>query len=278
VNALFYRDGRVCEDCVGKLVPFDGIRHACYRGSHTASAVVAAMLTYHKLRGTYRDVVHVHITLSAFAKRKFVEIGLDPDRIVVKPNFVDPDPGPGEGTGGYALFVGRLSQEKGVSTLLAAWEQIGTSLPLLVVGDGPLGDEVRRASERSVGVRALGRQDSAAVRDLMGDAKVLVFPSLVYETFGRVAVEAFARGTPVVASNIGAIAELVEHGRTGLQFAPGDARDLVRQVEWILAHPDHVAQMRLAARSEFEKKYVADRNYAILMEAYERAKRQRLAV
>jgi glycosyltransferase involved in cell wall biosynthesis len=100
---------------------------------------------------------------------------------------------------------------------------------------------------------------------------MLVFPSQWYETFGRVAAEAFAAGTPVIATNIGAVAELVEHGRTGLKFRPGDPEDLATQVEWALSHPAELRRMRGEARAEFEAKYTAERNYLAMMEIYEAA-------
>jgi glycosyltransferase involved in cell wall biosynthesis len=267
-DALFFRDGRVCEDCMGKIVPWPGVLHGCYRGSPAASGVVSAMLATHRALRTWTDMVDVYITLTDFARRKFVEGGLPAEKIEIKPNFVYPDPGPGGGLGGYALFVGRLSSEKGVGTLLASWERFGLQLPLKIVGDGPLRKEVNRIAGKGSRVEWLGRKPIAEVYALMKDAGVLVFPSELYETFGRVAAEAFAAGTPVIAADIGAIAELVEHGRTGLRFCPGDPKDLAVQVEWFLSHPEEQARMRREARREFETKYTAGRNYQVLTDIY----------
>lgn len=269
VNGLFFRDGKVCEDCLGKTAPLPGIIHSCYRDSRAASAVVAGMLAFHKLRRTYSDMVDVYIALTEFSRQKFVEAGLRAEKIMVKPNFVAPDPGVGGGQGGYALFVGRLSQEKGLGTLLNAWNALGERLPLKIVGDGPLAEQVRR--DRAPGVEWLGRKPSDEVYQLMGEATVVIVPSEWYETFGRVVIEAFAKGTPVIVANIGAIAELVENKRTGLHFEPGNAIDLGKQVEWLLAHPAELAEMRKAARAEYEAKYTAERNYELLMQIYERA-------
>ncbi len=134
-NALFYRDGQVCEDCLGKAVPWPGVVHACYRESRASSGAVATMLTAHRAIGTWKKAVDMYVALTEFARQKFVQGGLPAEKIVVKPNFIEPDPGSGEGRGHYALFVGRLSQEKGVDTLLAAWEQLGEKVPLKIVGD-----------------------------------------------------------------------------------------------------------------------------------------------
>lgn len=267
-NALFFRDGQVCEDCLGKFVPYPGVLHACYRESRAASAVTAAMISIHRTLQTWTKMVDVFVTLTHFAREKFIQGGLPGDKIVVKPNFVHPDPGPGEGNGGYALYVGRLSVEKGLDTLLTAWKLLGGHVPLKIVGDGPLAGQVQALTETLPQVEWLGRQPMTEVHALMGEARFLVFPSKWYETFGRVAVEAFAKGTPVVAANIGAIAELVDHGRTGLHFCPGDPADLATKIEWVLAHPRELTQMQVAARAEFEAKYTAKLNYQRLMEIY----------
>ena len=269
--ALFFRDGRVCEDCMGKAVPWPGVVHRCYRGSRAASGVIATMLTVHRALRTWTEMVDVYVALTEFARDKFIEGGLPAGKIVVKPNFVAPDPGQGPGGGGYALFVGRLAPEKGTGTMLAAWDRLGTRIPLKIVGDGPLRDRVVEAAARQSNVEWLGHRPVEDVHALMGKADMLVFPSEWYETFGRVAVEAFAAGTPVIAANIGAVAELVEHGRTGLKFRPGDPEDLVTQVEWALSHSAELRSMREEVRAEFEAKYTAERNYRALMEIYEAA-------
>lgn len=267
-NALFFRNGQVCEDCMGKPIPYPGVVHSCYRENKAASAVTATMITVHRAMQTWKEQVDLYIALTEFARQKFIQGGLPGEKIVVKPNFVYPDPGVGEGRGGYALFVGRLSVEKGLDTLLAAWQQLKNPLPLKIVGDGPLASQVAEAAEKIPKIEWLGRRPIAEVHALMGEAMVLIFPSKWYETFGRVAVEGFAKGTPTIAANIGAIAELVDRGRTGLHFQPGNPTDLAAQVEWILEHPTQLAQMRQEARAQFEAKYTAQENYRRLMEIY----------
>lgn len=267
-NGLFFRDGQVCEDCVGKFVPYPGVIHSCYRENKAASGAVATMITAHRTMRTWTEMVDIYISLTEFARQKFIAGGIPAEKIVVKPNFVNPDPGVGEGSGGYALFVGRLSVEKGLDTLLAAWEHLGGKMPLKIVGDGPLASEVAQTTKKLPQVEWLGRKPMSEVHALMGEAKLLIFPSKWYETFGRVALEAFAKGTPVIAANIGAIAELVDHGRTGLHFKPGDSLDLAAKVEWALQHPNELLKMRSEARAEFENKYTAKKNYHRLMEIY----------
>lgn len=270
-NALFFRDGRPCEDCLGKAVPWPGVVHACYRGSRAATGVVATMLTAHRYLRTYDEMVDVYIALTQFERQKHIEGGLPAEKVILKPNFVHPDPGAGEGRGGYVLFVGRLSQEKGLKTLLAAWERLGEGVPLKIVGDGPLAAKVARADRQSPGVEWLGGRSARETLALMGEASALVFPSEWYETFGRVAVEAFAKGAPVIGSDIGAIPEVVEHGRTGLLFRPGDVESLITQVEWLFNRPAELGRMRREARIEFEAKYTAEKNYLKLTRIYELA-------
>lgn len=266
VNALFFRQGQVCEACLGRL-PWRGALYGCYRESRAASAVVAGMITLHRAMGTW-GLVDRFIALTEFSRRKFLEAGFPPEKISVKPNFVYPDPGPEEGRGGYAIFVGRLSPEKGVVTLLEAWRRLGGRLPLKIVGDGPLIGEVSRVAQEMPGVEVLGHRVPEEIYALMGEASFLVFPSEWFETFGRVAIEAFAKGTPVLAANIGAVGEVTEHGRTGLHFRPGDPENLAAKVEWLLSHPAELSRMRKEARAEYEARYTAERNYEMLMAIY----------
>jgi glycosyltransferase involved in cell wall biosynthesis len=270
-NALLFREGRVCEKCVGRSLPWPGVRYGCYRHSRTASTVVAGMLTTHNLFHTWSRLVDVYIAPSAFARLKFIEGHLPADRIVVKPNFVDPDPGVGAGDGGYALFVGRLTPEKGIESLVAAWERMGGILPLKVVGEGPMAEFVAAACARVPGLEWLGSQSLAETYRLLARAACLIVPSTWYEPFGRVVVEAFACGTPVLAARSGALTDLVEHGRTGLHFAPGEPDDLASKARWAASHPDALRQMRVAARQEFEAKYTGDRNYDQLLAIYQTA-------
>jgi glycosyltransferase involved in cell wall biosynthesis len=270
-SALFFRDGKPCEDCLGKRFPYPGIQHRCYRGSALGSASVASMIGVHRLLNTWRDRVSIYITLTEFCRKKFIQAGLPADKICVKPNFVYPDPGVGDGSGDFALFVGRLAPDKGLRTMLHAWQLLRCPIHLAIVGEGPMQGDVAEQSSKSSYIQWLGRRPVEEVYELMGKAKFLVFPSESYETFGRVAIEAFAKGTPVIVSHIGAIAELVEHGRTGWHFQPRNAEALAAVVEHILTNPQLVPAMRREARREFEMKYTAEINYRRSMEIFNEA-------
>jgi len=269
-KAILFRDGHVCEDCVGR-VPLPGIRHACYRGSRMATAAIVAMLMVHRGLGTWTDRVDVYIALTEFARAKLVAGGMPAEKVTVKPNFVQPSPAVGNGTGGFALFVGRLSEEKGVSTLLAAWKHLAKEIPLRIAGDGPLVEIVKSATRESQGVEWLGRVTREQVTELMQRAWILIFPSIWYEGFPMSFVEAFAVGLPVVASDLGSMSSLIRHQQTGLHFRAGDAEDLVTQVRWARSHPEAYQEMRRAVRREFEAKYTADRNHDMLLNIYQTA-------
>jgi glycosyltransferase involved in cell wall biosynthesis len=269
-KALLFRDGQVCEDCLG-AVPLPAVWHGCYRGSRLATVPVAAMVAVHRALGTWSSMVDAYITLTEFSREKLAEGGLPAEKLFVKPNFVHPTPAIGNGKDGYALFVGRLSEEKGVSTLLAAWKQLAAEIPLKIVGDGQLADMVKSATKESRGIEWLGQVSRERVMELMQRAWLLIFPSVVYETFGMSIVEAFAVGLPPVASNLGVMSTMVRHRQTGLHFRPGDVDDLVAQVRWARSHPTELAEIGRAARREYEAHYTAERNYKMLIDIYQTA-------
>jgi glycosyltransferase involved in cell wall biosynthesis len=271
-NGLFFREGVPCEDCLRKRVPWPAVTRACYRNSVSASAVTATMLVAHRALGTWTRLVDAFVAMSEFGRQKFIAGGLPAERIVVKQNFLPTDPGLGDGAGDYALFVGRLSPEKGIATLLTAWDRLGPDAPpLIIVGNGPLAPAVLEATARCRNISWRGNQPSERVRELMRGATLLVFPSECYEGSPRVPIEAFACGTPVVASNIGASGEMVEHARNGWHFRAGDAQDLATQVAAAIANRAELSRMRGEARHAFEAKYTPERNYEIMMAIYRRA-------
>jgi glycosyltransferase involved in cell wall biosynthesis len=268
LNATLFRDGRVCEDCMGRAVPWPGVLHACYRASRPASAAVALLLSAHRAVRTWAKRVHVYVALTSFARQKLIEGGVPADRIVVKPNFVDPDPGPGDGRGEYALFVGRLSAEKGIDTLLRAWRLLQGRPPLLIVGDGPLAPLVAEAARSMVGCRWLGSRPRQEVLELMKGAQLLVVPSRWYEGFPMVIAEAYAAGVPVIASDLGSLSCMVDDARTGLRFRAGDPDDLASKAQRLEEQSAERRRMGAAARAEFEANYCADVAYRRLLEVY----------
>ncbi len=257
-EGMLFRDGNVCTDCVGKRIAWPGITNRCYRGSAAGSSAVAVMSTSHRAAGTWSKRVARYVTPSKYAKGIYVDGGWDPNQIEVIPNFVFPDPGPGRGQGGYAIYAGRLAPPKGLETLLEAWRDPDIKLPLKIVGEGPLKGLVRQASAANPLVEYMGEVDAATVSDLVGDAVLAVVPTRGIETFGRVAAESMARGTPTVVAGHGGLAEIVADTRTGLTFPPGDVAELTKAVRILLGDPDRLAAMRTASREEFLRRFAGD--------------------
>jgi glycosyltransferase involved in cell wall biosynthesis len=270
-NGLLLRNQRICEDCLGRFISWPSVVHGCYRGSRAASAVVTAMLATHYAKKTWTRAVDRYIALTEFSRQKFISGGIPAKMIAIKPNCVDPDPGSGAGRGGYALFAGRLSPEKGIDVLLDAWSRLDGRIPLKIAGDGPLAERVRAAAAENRAITYLGRQPLAELLPLVGEAACLILPSVWYEQCPKILIESFAKGTPVLASRLGAMAELVDHGRTGLLFAPDSAEDLATAVRQLWAQLP-ATDMRRAARQEYEAKYTAKSNYEQLMEVYRQAR------
>lgn len=268
----FLRDSQTCRECVdGGL--WRGIRHACYRGSRPATATVALMLLVHRWRRTWTTCVDRYIALSNFARSQFVAAGLPAERIVVKPNFVYPDPGCRTEARQYAVYLGRLSEEKGLATLLRALKPLRGRVPILIIGDGPMraGLQSLAESEGLSSVAFLGRLLRPEALALVKGANFLVLPSECYETFGNAIAEAYACGVPVIASDLGSIGEIVDRNRTGLCFRAGDSVDLSEKIDWAWEHPEAMAAMGRAARAKYETNYTADRNYTMLMQTYHAA-------
>lgn len=263
-QAMFLRDKRTCEDCLGKL-PWRGVVRRCYRDSTAQSAVLAGMLTLHRVLGTYQHKVTRYIALNRFCRDKFVEGGLPPDRISIKPNFVD-SPVPIDVPRADGLFVGRLSQEKGADVLFGALTRLPGKI-VNVIGEGP-----ERAHIQMHGrLRSLGAQTRAEIMEHMQHSSYLVMPSIWYETFGLVLVEAFACGLPVIASRLGVMEELIEDGRTGMLFDPGSSIDLAEKIAWADSHPEEMHRMGRNARKTYLEKYTPQHNYTQLMAIYHQA-------
>ncbi len=267
-SAIFYRDNHICEDCMGKRFAWPGVLHSCYRGSRAGTAAIAAMQTIHHTIGSWENKVDHFISLSQFGRQKLIEGGLPPEKITVKPNFVYPEPEPSEEPREFVLFVGRLSEEKGIETMLKAWEMIHHEVPLVIAGRGPSSGIVEEAANRLDGVTWLGAQTIDSIYDLMGRATAILFPSEWYETFGRVVIEAYARATPVIASNLGAISELVIPGETGLLFEPASPETLASTAREMWANPDRARKMGRFGRELFEQHYTADQHLASIDQIY----------
>jgi glycosyltransferase involved in cell wall biosynthesis len=266
-SALFLRDGKPCEDCLDKSL-LQSIRYRCYRGSVGATATLAAMLTLHRAIGTYSRDIDCYITLTQFARRKVAKGGIAEHKLVVKPNFVPDPPPPGRGDGGYVVFVGRLLEGKGTETLVAAWRHL-PSVKLKIVGDGALRPALEaRARSENLNIEFAGMQSRPAVLEAVSNAELLIVPSEWYEGFPMVIAESFACGTPVLASRIGSLEELVDDGVTGKKFRAADSEGIANAVRLALADKPKLCQMRSNARAYFDAHLTEEKNYMQLINIY----------
>ncbi len=291
-GATLLRDGKPCELCLSGSA-LNAVRYRCYRDSLAGSAAVAWMVGLHRSLHTFRRKVDRFIALSEFQKSVFVRVGYPPDLIRVKPNATA-DPLDGLDTAGeplrvprdagadddgaghpgddvrYALYLGRLSAEKGISTMLKAWRDV--QLPLRIAGNGPFAKLAAvTANDPRQRVEYLGQIAPEATHGQFFAYDFLVMPSQCYEALSVVILEAFAHSLPVLTSNLGSMAEVVEDGVTGVLFEPGNARDLAAKARWLAEHPAERQRMGEAARRAFEAKYTLEQDYETLMAIYEEA-------
>ncbi|PXY32794.1 glycosyltransferase family 4 protein [Prauserella muralis] len=268
----FYRDGRICTDCAD-AGPLPAVRHGCYRGSPLATLPLAVSLVANRRRND--TGIARFFCISAAQRLLLVQAGMPADRLAVKHNFV-PEPGRRrDGAGEHILYIGRLTEEKGVRLLMAAWDLLhargGTGLPLVVAGSGPLETEVVAWARGRGDVRFLGLRDRDGCAELTARAAALVAPSEWLEGFGLVVVEAMAAGVPVVASGHGAFPELVDDGVTGLLHRPGDAESLAACVRRIVADLRDNARMGTAGRARYEQDFDPAAGLRALLAGYRAA-------
>ncbi|NPV77213.1 MAG: glycosyltransferase family 4 protein [Anaerolineae bacterium] len=269
LNAYLLRNGKICEDCVGRAAPWPGVLHGCYRGSRAASLVVAAMLVVHRLLGTWNKKVNRFVTLTELGKEKLIAGGIRAEKIVVRSNFIHPDPGIEQEKDEYALFVGRLSPEKGIEPLLDGWGKMPVDKKLILVGNGPLLERLIQKARFQPNLEVVGALPLETTLGMIRGAKFLIFPSILYEGMPRTIIEAFATGTPVIASNLGAMADMVEHGSNGFLFPAGDGIRLAEMALAMYSDPDLYARMRLKARQAYETHYSSGLAYQKMIQIFE---------
>jgi glycosyltransferase involved in cell wall biosynthesis len=269
-NALLFRDGHVCEDCVGSH-PWHGVRHRCYRGSLVASTPAAGSIALHRALGTWNRHVRLFLTLSNFARTRFIRGGMPAHKIHVKPNFVS-DPGlrpspPSRSR--TVLYVGRLDSVKGVETLLDAWDAWSPSgFELVLVGDGKLKPALQQRARRDI--RLTGSLSREAVIAWMLRSRALVFPSLLYEGQPMAVLEALGCGLPVLASRLGGNVELLGGSGEDWLVTPG------QRVAWTeglrrLEDADWVDEAGGRARQLYEQRFNEQTGRRLLEEAYRMA-------
>lgn len=267
------RNGKVCTECIDQRSVLPALKYGCYRNSRAATFPVAVSIWLHRLIGTWTNQVEIFISLTEFQKERLVAAGLPMEKVMVKPNFfsANPVPLPWSKRDAYVVFVGRLSSEKGVETLVRAWELIGKSAPeLRVIGDGPLRSKLE-SKATGLPIRFMGQLSSEQTLNQVGNAKLIVLPSECFEGFPLVLGEAFALGTPAAVSNIGPLPSIVDDGKNGVIFEPANAESLAHTIKKAWETSGLLERLGDEARNAFEKKYSKESNYSMLIQIYERA-------
>jgi glycosyltransferase involved in cell wall biosynthesis len=267
-SATLFFQGRIYEKSLKRVFPFDAVWRGVYRNSRIQTAVIASMTLFHQVIGTWRTKVNAYILLTRFAKQKLIDSSrsIPEDLMIVKSNSV-PDYGPGNSPRiNFFLFVGRLVEEKGIATLMKA--AINSRANIVIIGEGPLADVVSDAARQYSNIRYVGSQDKDSVIDCMKLCSALIFPSIWYEGFPMTILEAFSTGTPVIASNLGSMAEIIQHGYNGLLFEPGNEHDLASKMTDIQNRLVDLKELSSNARLTYVRRYTSDRNYNRLMSIY----------
>ena len=242
-SATLFRDGHVCESCLGKAFAFAGVRHGCYRGSRAATLAVATMTALHRALGTWDVAVDRYIAITPFMRDTLARGGYDAGRIAVKANTLREMPALAARGGGHVVFAARLDAGKGVETVVRTWEQNADLPPLVIAGDGAFADVVRAAADRlgtapdgRPRLTSVGWQTAEQLAALRETADAFLFPSEWYEGGTPIAfVEAIAKGLPAIASDIATVRGMMRDGDEGRLFAPGDAYALAAAVRDVFA-------------------------------------------
>lgn len=263
-NGFFFRDNHICEECLNRST-FHSVQYGCYRNSRIQTYSVARMQERIKKEGIWTDKINALICPTEFVYNKFIEGHFPKEKLFIKSNFIFDVPKPEYIEGNYFLYAGRLDYVKGINTLSLALKNLD-GLNVKIIGEGA---EIYRL-RGNLNLEILGNKTHEEAISYIRNCIAVVCPSIWYETFALTIIEAFASGKPVIASRLGAMQELIEDGKTGLLFEPGDHEDLKRKIVWANENKDVIKQMGMKARRVFEEKYTAETNYIKLMAIYKK--------
>lgn len=271
-SATLFHNGQTFTSSLHTGFPWEAIR----KGVHSNSVLKTWWLAFtnwlHRKVGTWR-MVDRYITLTDFARQLFVNssLGISAEKFVTKPNSVVGSPQIIAARGQHFLFVGRLTEEKGVHVLMEAFG--GTDYLLRIAGDGPLRKHVMEVAQTSPNIAYLGSLERSAIRQQLAECTALIFPSIWYEGMPMTLIEAFAAGTPVIASALGAMRSMVHEGHNGWLFPPNNAIALRQKVtEWLHTDNTYRAAVSRQAQNEYLQHYTAERNKNHLLTCYQAAK------
>jgi glycosyltransferase involved in cell wall biosynthesis len=267
------RAGQICTECLDCRSVWPSLQYGCYRDSRIATLPLAANVALHRALGTWQNEVDAFIALTEFQRTTLTAAGLPSLKIYVKPNYFPGNPPvvPWVNRGTYAVFAGRLSEEKGVVALVKAWIAWGPDAPeLRIIGDGPLRGKLENAATGS-SIRFLGQLPVDETIRQIAHARLQLLPSECFEGFPMVVREAFAVGTPAAVSNLGPLPSIVKHGINGVVFEAANPHSLLNVVRNAWQTPGLLEQLGTGARKSFETLYTEDINYACLMDIYKAA-------
>ena len=270
-NSLLLRNDQVCELCIHKKFPLAGIRYKCYRSSISQSALVTTITGLHKLIGTWRNKVTAFITLNEFSRSKLLysSLQIPAEKMITKPNFV-PDPGEGnQQREDFFLFAGRIVREKGVHILLQSFVTMQEQ-KIVIVGDGPEKNVLEQQFKNYPNILFAGHVDKTQVREYMKRCKALICPSIWYEGAPLTIIEAFATGTPVIASKLGSMIESISDGHNGLHFIAGDSNDLTARIRIFIKETETSKMFYKNARQTYLEKYHPDIHYRAIIDIYKK--------
>ncbi len=276
--AIPMREGKVCTDCLDQQSAWPAIQHGCYRDSRIATLPLALNVALHRTLGTWREQVDAFIVLTEFQRTTMTTAGLPAEKVYIKPNYYPGDPMvvPWHERGNYAVFAGRLSAEKGVTTLVKAWLAWGANAPeLRIIGDGPLRSELEKASS-GMPIHFFGQLPPDETIRHIANARLQLLPSEWFEGFPMVVREAFAVGTPSAVTNLGPLPSIVNDGINGVVFEAANPQSLLKIVRDAWQKLGLLEQLGAGARKSFETLYNEDVNYACLMGIYEAAMKRKM--
>jgi glycosyltransferase involved in cell wall biosynthesis len=263
-------NGKLCERCKGRKF-YNSLFTLCHKNNFLASATYT-IESYFNLWFKKYNWIRFLICPSMFSLKKHLEAGIPEKKLVHIPNFIklqkfEPNYEPGD----YILFVGRLSKEKGILTLLKAIK--GLDIELKIVGEGPMREEYEKhvRNEKITNVIFEGYKSGEELKRLYKNSAFVIFPSEWYENAPMTILETSAYGKPIIGSNIGGIPEMIINEKTGLVFKPGDYNELREKIKNLLSNPSLIVQMGKDARKRAEEEYNAELHYKRLMEVYEKA-------
>lgn len=268
INATMFRNGEICTMCQKQYIPVSGVINSCYHNSKIASSAVASMLAIHKIADPNYKIVDAYIAVSEFVRQQYILAGFPAEKIFVKPNSLDEDMIAKSDIGHNFLYVGRLSKEKGIETLLKAWKHMPETIKLDVVGAGDEEKIYMEEYKSHTNINFLGRKTVDEVYKYVSAAAAVIVPSEWYEPFGRIATEAFAHGIPVISSNIGGLSEIIDHRENGILFKAGDVESLIGALSEFLENDKNRKIMGLSAKNKYKSLYNRQNNYNQLIAIY----------